>query len=127
MTTEDHRNDSRPDHRLLREPVAGEGDRGTRLETVLAVIRAQNGLRCYAEAVSDRRAVMRRCSGRRFPVAFGMVFLDESGHFNSTDYMCMAGFIATDQGWGALCGGWRVLLRETYKIPAIHMLSLIHI
>ena len=54
-------------------------------------------------------------------MAFGMVFLDESGHFNSTDYMCMAGFIATDQGWDALCAGWRVLLRETYKIPAIHM------
>jgi hypothetical protein len=50
-----------------------------------------------------------------------MVFLDESGHFNSTDYMCMAGFIATDQGWGDLCAGWRVLLREKYKIPAIHM------
>jgi hypothetical protein len=50
-----------------------------------------------------------------------MVFLDESGHFSSTDYMCMAGFIATDRGWDALCTGWRVLLRETYKIPAIHM------
>jgi hypothetical protein len=54
-------------------------------------------------------------------MAYGMVFLDESGHFNSTDYMCMAGYIATDQGWDALCAGWRTLLRETYKIPSIHM------
>lgn len=54
-------------------------------------------------------------------MAYGMVFLDESGHFSSTDYMCMAGFIATDQGWSDLCAAWRVLLRETYKIPAIHM------
>ena len=54
-------------------------------------------------------------------MANGMVFLDESGHFSSTDYMCMAGFIATDRGWDALCAGWRVLLREKYRIPAIHM------
>ncbi len=54
-------------------------------------------------------------------MAYCMVFLDESGHFNSTDYMCMAGFIATDQGWSALCAGWHNLLRETYKIPSIHM------
>ena len=54
-------------------------------------------------------------------MAFGMVFLDESGHFNSTDYICMAGFIATDEGWNALCAGWRILLREKYKLPAIHM------
>jgi hypothetical protein len=50
-----------------------------------------------------------------------MVFLDESGHFSSTDYMCMAGFIATDQGWSDLCAAWRILLREKYRIPAIHM------
>jgi hypothetical protein len=35
--------------------------------------------------------------------AFGMVFLNESGDFNSTDFMCMAGFIATDQGCSDLC------------------------
>src|SRR5258708_1721290 len=59
--------------------------------------------------------------GRWFSVAFGMVFLDESGHFSSSDYVCMAGYMATDQGWSALCDGWRVLLREKYRIPALHM------
>jgi hypothetical protein len=54
-----------------------------------------------------------------------MVFLDESGHFNSTDYMCMAGFISTDQGWSDLCAGWRLLLRQKYKIPVIHMREIV--
>jgi len=54
-------------------------------------------------------------------VAFGMVFLDESGHFSSTDFVCMAGYMATGEGWDTLCAGWRVLLREKYKIPALHM------
>lgn len=50
-----------------------------------------------------------------------MVFLDESGHFASSDYMCMAGYMASDEGWSGLCSGWRHLLREKYKIPALHM------
>lgn len=50
-----------------------------------------------------------------------MVFLDESGHFASSDYMCMAGYMASDEGWNGLCSGWRYLLREKYKIPALHM------
>jgi hypothetical protein len=58
---------------------------------------------------------------RQVGVAFGMVFLDESGHFSSTDFVCMAGYMATGDGWEALCVGWRFLLREKYKIPALHM------
>jgi hypothetical protein len=53
-------------------------------------------------------------------MAFGLLFLDESGHFASTDYMCMAGFMATDEGWNSLCDGWLPLLKK-YGIPAIHM------
>ena len=54
-------------------------------------------------------------------MAYGMVFLDESGHFSSSDYVCMAGYMAADDGWTALCDGWRSLLHEKYKIPALHM------
>lgn len=57
---------------------------------------------------------------RRFIVAFGMIFLDESGHFASTDYMCLAGFMSTDKGWDGFCQEWRIL-REKWKLPAIHM------
>ena len=53
-------------------------------------------------------------------VAFGMVFLDESGHFSNSDFVCLAGYMARDEGWTALCAGWRVLL-EMYGIPALHM------
>jgi hypothetical protein len=60
-------------------------------------------------------------SARWFGVAYSMVFLDESGHFSSSDYLCMAGYMATPDGWDALCPGWQYLLREKYKIPALHM------
>src|SRR5436309_930461 len=50
-----------------------------------------------------------------------MVFLDESGHFADSDYLCMAGYMASDEGWNALCSGWRYLLREKHKIPVLHM------
>lgn len=54
-------------------------------------------------------------------MAFGMVFLDESGHFSSSDYLCMAGYMATEEGWNQFCVAWQYLLREKYKIPALHM------
>jgi hypothetical protein len=54
-------------------------------------------------------------------MAFQFVFLDESGHFSYSDYICLAGLMATDQGWGALCEEWRFLLDEKWKLPAIHM------
>lgn len=54
-------------------------------------------------------------------MAHGMVFLDESGHFANTDYMCLAGFMSDELGWTSLCQEWRVLLREKWKVPAIHM------
>ena len=57
-------------------------------------------------------------------MAFGMLYLDESGHFSESPYVCMAGYMATDEGWSQLCDGWRYLLHEKYKIPAIHMREL---
>jgi hypothetical protein len=54
-------------------------------------------------------------------MASSLVFLDESGHFANSDHVCMAGYMANGSGWDALCEQWRRLLREKYKIPAIHM------
>jgi len=54
-------------------------------------------------------------------MASRIVFLDESGHFTNTDYLSLAGYMATDQGWNDLCAAWRFLLREKWKLPVIHM------
>lgn len=50
-----------------------------------------------------------------------MIYMDESGHFADQDYFCLAGYVASDAGWDALCEEWRILLQDKYKIPGIHM------
>lgn len=63
----------------------------------------------------------RICYQSHFIMAFEFVFLDESGHFTDSDYICLAGFMATNDDWNALCIAWRFLLREKWNLPAIHM------
>ena len=49
-----------------------------------------------------------------------MLFLDESGHFSDSDYLCIAGYIATDAGWESFCKEWKILLNK-------HGLSTLHL
>lgn len=47
-------------------------------------------------------------------------FFDESGHYADTEFMCLAGYIAEDNGWEVFCREWRELLRK-HNIVSIHM------
>lgn len=49
-------------------------------------------------------------------------FFDESGHYADTEFMCLTGYIAEDDGWEEFCAKWRELLRK-YNIVSIHMKS----
>ncbi|MGD1018237.1 MAG: DUF3800 domain-containing protein [Verrucomicrobiia bacterium] len=50
-------------------------------------------------------------------------FFDESGHYADTDFICLAGYVAEDDGWLAFCKDWRERLRVN-DIPYIHMKEL---
>lgn len=49
-----------------------------------------------------------------------MIFLDESGHFSESDFVCLAGYVASDSNWDGLCKEWKELLGK-HGIPAVHM------
>ena len=52
------------------------------------------------------------------------VFLDDSGKFSDSDFVCLAGYIADDDGWNSLCADWGTLLSK-HKIPFIHMKDMV--
>lgn len=49
-----------------------------------------------------------------------MIFMDEAGHFSISDFVCLAGYLASDSGWDSLCQEWKPLL-EKHGLPGIHM------
>jgi hypothetical protein len=57
---------------------------------------------------------------RKKALRMAMIFMDESGHFADQDYFCLAGYLASDAGWDALCQEWKILL-DKHGIPGIHM------
>jgi len=56
----------------------------------------------------------------------GYPFLDESGKFADSDFVCMAGYISDDEGWTQFFEKWRKLLLRP-EIPYIHMKEMISI
>jgi len=49
-----------------------------------------------------------------------MLFLDESGHFDDSEWICLAGYVADSSAWESFCGEWKILLGK-YGLTAIHM------
>lgn len=47
-------------------------------------------------------------------------YFDESGKFQDSDFICIAGFVSDDARWNVFAEQWDRLLK-TYKIPALHM------
>lgn len=56
----------------------------------------------------------------------GYLFLDESGKFADSDFVCMAGYISDEDGWSQFSEKWGKLLLQ-HKIPYIHMKEMIHL
>jgi hypothetical protein len=52
------------------------------------------------------------------------LFLDESGHFSNSDYICIAGYASSDEGWEAFIPEWSALLKK-HALPAIHMKDIV--
>lgn len=51
-------------------------------------------------------------------------YFDDSGKLSDSDFVCLAGYIAPDDGWQSFCVKWGPLLAR-HKIPYIHMKELI--
>ena len=50
--------------------------------------------------------------------------LDDSGGYNQTEFICIAGYVATDEQWGNFSDQWMALLAK-HGIPCIHMRELV--
>jgi len=51
-------------------------------------------------------------------------FFDDSGKFTDSDFVCLAGYIATDENWQGFSDEWGPLLLR-HKIPYVHMKEMI--
>ena len=47
------------------------------------------------------------------------VFIDDSGSFGHEEFLCLAGFVASQPNWDALYDEWRILLRK-HKLKVLH-------
>jgi len=54
----------------------------------------------------------------------GYAFLDDSGKFKDSDFVCLAGYLSDDDGWTQFSEKWGKLLIK-HGIPYIHMKELI--
>jgi hypothetical protein len=50
--------------------------------------------------------------------------LDDSGGYSQTEFISIAGYVATDEQWGSFSDDWKALLVK-HGIPCIHMRTLV--
>jgi hypothetical protein len=48
------------------------------------------------------------------------IFADESGKWRDKAFICLCGYLSTDDDWTAFVARWRVLLAK-YEFPALHL------
>lgn len=53
-----------------------------------------------------------------------MYVFDDSGGYKQTDFISIAGYVASDEKWGTFSDEWLALLRH-HKIPYVHMRTLV--